>query len=135
VILRLAGLYGAGRVPRIADLREGKPLPVAAGAWLNLIHGHDVGSSIIAAWEHPQPRRLYVLSDGHPVRRCDYYTAAARIAGAPLPVFAETTANSSQAQRATSEKRVWAKRFRHDLLPTLKFPSYREGLVDSLQKK
>jgi nucleoside-diphosphate-sugar epimerase len=133
VILRLAGLYGKGRVPRIADLREGKPLPAASNGWLNLIHGEDVGSAILAAWQHPSPRRLYVVADGNPVKRCEYYREASRLARAPEPQFVETPASSSRSQRATSQKRVWAKRFRWDLVPRLRFPSYREGLAEALK--
>ena len=90
VILRLAGLYGPQRVPRIVELKAGNPLPVAADSWLNLIHQVDVVSGIIAAWHHPQPDRLYVVSDGKPVKRADYYRTAATLWDAPEPLASST---------------------------------------------
>jgi nucleoside-diphosphate-sugar epimerase len=38
IILRLAGLYGPGRIPRAADLLAGRPIDASRGGWLNLIH-------------------------------------------------------------------------------------------------
>jgi len=49
VVLRLAGLYGPGRLLRAADLLAGRPLSVPAGNWLNLIHVDDAAAAVLAA--------------------------------------------------------------------------------------
>jgi nucleoside-diphosphate-sugar epimerase len=39
--LRFAGLYGPGRLPRLADLRAGRPIAADPDSWLNLVHIDD----------------------------------------------------------------------------------------------
>jgi nucleoside-diphosphate-sugar epimerase len=128
VILRLAGLYGPGRVPRAAEIRSGQPLPVPPRGYLNLIHVDDAARAVLTAWGHPSPARCYVVADGHPVLRRQYDAEIARLTGASPPIYLkdETAAGSS---RGGGSKRIWTARMRRDLLPQLLFPSYREGLA------
>ncbi len=70
--LRLAGIYGPGRVPLLAKLREREPIPVGEGS-LNLVHLDDIVSAIVRLLEQSPPDRLYVLSDGHPIERRQFY--------------------------------------------------------------
>ena len=137
VILRLAGIYGPGRTPRSQDLLAGKPIDAPATGWLNLIHVEDAARIVLLAEERShsvgglrgQPPKLYVVSDGQPVIRGDYYHELARLLGAPAPRFVEPAAESPAAQRAASDKRVNPQRMFADLRPTLLYPSYREGLA------
>ncbi len=85
VILRMAGLYGPGRIPRMRELLAGAPLPVPAAGYLNLIHVDDAVQVVLAAAERAAGRSLYVVSDGHPVPRREYYDELARLLGAPAP--------------------------------------------------
>jgi len=95
VALRFAGLYGPGRLPRIADLRSGRPIPADPDSWLNLIHADDaarivcrVAEAAAASGTAPAiPRPLYVVSDGRPVRRRDWYGHLAALAGAAAPTW------------------------------------------------
>ena len=53
-ILRLAGLYGPGRVPRVADVVDvvaGRPIASPAEGYLNLIHVADAAATVMAAWK------------------------------------------------------------------------------------
>jgi nucleoside-diphosphate-sugar epimerase len=129
VILRLAGIYGPGRIPRSADLLAGKPIDAPAAGWLNLIHVEDAARIVALAAEHIQPPKLYVVSDGQPVVRGEYYRELARLLGAPPPQFIEPAADSPAAQRAASDKRINPRRLFTDLQLTLLYPSYREGLA------
>jgi nucleoside-diphosphate-sugar epimerase len=90
VALRFAGLYGPGRLPRIADLRAGLPIAADPDSWLNLIHVDDAAEivRVVAAAPHPQP--LYVVSDGQPVRRRDWYGRLAAVSGSPPPAWDPT---------------------------------------------
>lgn len=87
VVLRFAGLYGPGRMPRLEDLRAGRPIPVDPDSWLNLIHVDDAAPVVTAISDHPSPERLYVVSDGHPVLRRDWYATLAEHSGSPPPTW------------------------------------------------
>jgi nucleoside-diphosphate-sugar epimerase len=129
IVLRLAGLYGPGRIPRAADLVAGRPIDAPAAGWLNLIHVDDAARIVVLAEQHAAPPCTYVVSDGHPVPRREYYTELARLLGAPPPRFCEPVAGSSTAQRAASDKRVSPRRLFAEIGPTLDYPTYREGLA------
>ncbi len=85
--LRFAGLYGPGRLPRLADLRAGKPIAADPDSWLNLIHVDDAAAVVVAVAVAPSPKPLYVVSDGHPVLRRDWYSRVAACAGTPAPTW------------------------------------------------
>lgn len=152
-ILRMAGLYGPGRIPRIAELREGRAIAVpttgqergSEGGWLNLIHVEDAARIVVAAdeWNESgsalagpaRPRAepiTLVVSDGTPVDRREYFRELARLLGAPSPSFVPPDADSPAALRAADDKRVNPARLRALLGGALLYPSYREGLAASL---
>jgi nucleoside-diphosphate-sugar epimerase len=85
VALRFAGLYGPGRLPRIADLAAGRPIAADPDSWLNLIHVDDAAGIVCRVAEAAGPRPLYVVSDGHPVRRRDWYGRLAALSASPAP--------------------------------------------------
>ncbi len=85
--LRFAGLYGPGRLPRLADLRAGRPIAADPDSWLNLIHVEDAASVVVAVADAASPKPLYVVSDGRPVLRREWYGRAAALAGAPAPTW------------------------------------------------
>ena len=85
IVLRLAGLYGPGRLQLIERLRAGQArVPRAAPHWANRIHVDDAAQAIAHLLALPDPQPLYlgvddtplpldVLYDhlaGLPVRRC-----------------------------------------------------------------
>jgi nucleoside-diphosphate-sugar epimerase len=129
IILRLAGLYGPERIPRSNGLLAGLPIDAPSTGWLNLIHVEDAARIVVLAVQKAQPPKLYVVSDGNPVIRGDYYGELARLLGAPPPRFVEPRADSPAQQRASSDKRVNPRRLFADLSPALLYPSYREGLA------
>ncbi len=129
IVLRMAGIYGPGRVPNLDGLRRGEPLAAPADGWLNLIHVDDAAAVVLAAERDARPPRLYVVSDGHPVLRRDYYAEVARLAGAPQPRFTVAAAESPATSRATADKRINNRRLVAELRFDLQFPSYRKGLA------
>ncbi|MCU0876919.1 MAG: SDR family oxidoreductase [Pirellulaceae bacterium] len=135
VILRLAGIYGPGRIPRSADLLAGRPIDAPREGWLNLIHVDDAAGIVLQAANAdlsrvagPRPV-LYVVSDGQAVPRGEYYQELARLLGAPPPQFVEPTADSPAAARAASDKRVMPHKLLREIAPTLVYPNYRAGLA------
>jgi nucleoside-diphosphate-sugar epimerase len=127
--LRLAGLYGPGRIPRSSDLVAGRPIDAPAHGWLNLIHVDDAARIVLLAEERASPPRTYVVSDGAPVPRAEYYAELARLLNAPPPRFVEPAADSPAALRAGSDKRINPRRMFAELKPTLLYPDYRAGLA------
>ncbi len=131
-ILRLAGIYGPRRIPRVADVLAGRPIEGPNCGYLNLIHRDDAVSAILAAWTRRQDRRkLYLVADDQPVIRSRFYQQIAVQCGVPEPAFAANDKPSLSA-RSASNKRIWNRRLRRDLLPQLHFPTYVQGLTDLL---
>jgi len=127
IIVRLAGIYGPGRIPLAEKLRAGEPLQVPQAGWLNLIHVSDIAAMLRRLMEVNARESLYVFSDGNPVARMDFYRTLAKLCGVEDPKFAEPDPNSSRMQRA-GKKRVNPRRLIGELNLQLRFPSYREGL-------
>jgi nucleoside-diphosphate-sugar epimerase len=129
VVLRLAGLYGPGRIPRRADMVAGRPIDAPARGWLNLIHVDDAAHIVLLAEERAQPPRTFVVSDGAPVERAEYYSELARLLSAPAPQFIAPPTDSAAAKRAGADKRVSPRRLFSELHPSLQYPTYRAGLA------
>ncbi|MGD9647578.1 MAG: SDR family oxidoreductase [Pirellulales bacterium] len=128
--LRLAGLYGPGRVPRQQDLAAGQPIAAPRDGYLNLIHVDDAVDTVLAAERlNVPPPRLYVVADGQPPLRRDYLAEVARLVGGPAPTFVEPAADSPTAERADGDKRVDSAQLLAELNLRLNYPSYREGLA------
>lgn len=121
--LRFAGLYGPGRLPRLEDLRAGKPIPTDPDSWLNLIHVDDAARVVCAVAAAAAPKPLYVVSDGVPVRRLDWYTHLAKLSGSPPPTW-DTEALRSRG----ADKRVNPAQLFRDIPITLDYPDSFQGL-------
>jgi nucleoside-diphosphate-sugar epimerase len=132
IILRLAGIYGPGRIPSRNELISGRPVNAASDAWLNLIHVDDAARIVLAVEKQVRPPRLYLVSDGHPVRRREYYAEAARLLRAPPPVFSDAPAEALSDRRGNSDKRVNNARLRSEVRFDFQYPSFREGLAASI---
>ncbi|MEX0977601.1 MAG: NAD-dependent epimerase/dehydratase family protein, partial [Pirellulales bacterium] len=46
VVLRLAGLYGPGRIPLAGEISSGRPIAAPENGWLNLIHVDDAAAAV-----------------------------------------------------------------------------------------
>ena len=142
-ILRLAGIYGLGRVPYLDRLRAGDPIPVPEHGLVNLIHVDDAAAIVVAAASTPPTNtekpslspELYCVSDGHPVERAEYYGEVARLLGSPAPRFVASDADLPATRRASSSKRVSNARLVEKLYSVFKIPTYREGLATILAEQ
>jgi nucleoside-diphosphate-sugar epimerase len=134
IVLRLAGIYGPGRIPFLDKLRAGEPIPAVSEGHLNLIHVDDAAKVVVAAAEFTETQRnrkrlIYCVSDGHPVERGEYYREVARLVGAAPPTLVTPDLNSPRAARAESDRRVKNTRMLAELGVQLAFPDYRAGLA------
>jgi len=106
--LRFAGLYGPERLPRLADLRAGRPIATDPDSWLNLVHVDDAAAVVTAVADAPAARPLYVVSDGAPVLRRAWYERLAELAGAPPPAWDESAPRSRGGDKRIDPSLVWA---------------------------
>jgi nucleoside-diphosphate-sugar epimerase len=133
-VLRFAGLYGPERLPRRAALERGEPVAGDPEHFLNLIHLDDAATAALAALlaTTPEPGPLYVVADGHPVSRRDFYGAMAEFLRLPPPAFAVGPAAGDRAGRDASHKRVRADRIGRELGVSWRYPDFRAGLAACL---
>jgi nucleoside-diphosphate-sugar epimerase len=132
IILRLAGIYGPGRVPFTDELLAGEPIPARGSGYINLIHVEDAAEVVVAAGDSELAGigpRIYCVSDGQPTQRGTMYSEVARLVGAPPPIFVEPDANSRRATRAENSRRIANERMVAELRVTLAYPDYRSGLA------
>jgi nucleoside-diphosphate-sugar epimerase len=129
VILRLAGLYGSGRLIRRTALERGEPIAGDPEHWLNLIHVEDAARFAAALLVRDEPpRRLYEASDDRPVPRREFYGFVARHLGLPPPTFAAGATPS----RDISNKRVDSRRIKVDFGLSCVYPDFETGVPASL---
>jgi nucleoside-diphosphate-sugar epimerase len=126
IILRLAGIYGPGRLPQKSRLAAGKPLP--GTGHLNLIHVDDAAQVALDAEVQGVPPRTFCVSDGHPVVRGDYYAELARLWKLPPPLLAPV-AHQPSSNRGSTDKRIDNQRMLRELQTKLRYPDYRQGLA------
>jgi nucleoside-diphosphate-sugar epimerase len=131
IILRLAGIYGPERIPRRDELLSGKPIAALPDVWLNLIHVDDAAQIALAVDQQVRPPRLYLVSDGHPVLRREYYAEAAQLLKAPPPVFSAGETQAPTVRRGSTDKRINNARLTSEVRFELQYPSFREGLLAS----
>lgn len=132
-ILRLAGIYGPGRIPLASKILAGEPLAVPLEGFLNLAHVTDIARMISLVITRELQHNLYVFSDGHPVGRATFYRELARLCGVDEPIFAEPDANDSRSRRATS-KRIDPSRLVRETEFRFRFPDYRAGLRQAIRE-
>lgn len=131
-ILRLAGIYGPGRVPLARQIAAGKPIDAGADGYLNLIHVDDAASVVLNAWQRRNtlgslPLSLYAVADDRPVLRRDFYQAVAKHLGVSAPQF--SVPDGVLSARSSSNKRIWNRRLHRDLIGRLRYPTYVSGLA------
>jgi len=127
IILRFAGIYGPQRLLRRDALVKGEPFVGDAEKWLNLIHVSDGVRAVHAAENRGTPGRTYLIADGTPVTRRDYYSHLAELLGAPLARFEQ-----SPLPRAEPNRRISIGRAQSELGFVPEYPNYREGLAASM---
>jgi len=129
--LRLAGIYGPGRVPLAAKLLAGEPLAVPREGHLNLVHVTDIARMIIQMLPHRMQHPLYLFSDGQPVLRETFYRELARMCGVNEPNFVDPDPGAPKTRRAT-DKQVNPLRLVTETKFEYQFPNYQIGLAAAL---
>ncbi|QDV52340.1 SDR family oxidoreductase [Gimesia fumaroli] len=143
VILRLAGIYGPGRLlARMQQIKAGEPLTGRPDAWLNLVHLADIVNTILKCDTDIHLESHYLVSDSQPITRQEYYETLARLLKAPHPQFAGDSPGQSalkslrmhSTERAAGlNKRCSNLRLRETLGVELVYPTIQEGLPQAIE--
>ena len=131
-ILRFAGIYGPGRVPTQAVIESQQWKKLSACGYLNLIHVDDGARIIEMVAAEPPESQTYLVSDGHPPLRREYYEFIAKHFGiTELPwKEAETVPASS---RSANNKRIANKKLLNRYAFEFEYPDYKSGLTEALK--
>jgi nucleoside-diphosphate-sugar epimerase len=114
VSVRLAGLYGPGRLQLAERLREGKArAPRHEPVYANRIHVDDAAAALVHVLRLPDPARCYLGVDDTPLPLHEFYDAVAAAIGAappadgPPPPGIGSKRLSNQRLRATGWVPAW----------------------------
>jgi nucleoside-diphosphate-sugar epimerase len=137
VILRVGGIYGAGRLP-IERLKKGLPiLKEEVSPYTNRIHQDDLARICIAAAEDGRSDvsnvEIYNVSDGQPSTMSYYFKAVAKANGLPQPpevtqAEAEKVMTAGMLSYLKESRRLDNKKMLEDLQITLRYKNLEEGL-------
>jgi nucleoside-diphosphate-sugar epimerase len=133
VVLRVAAIYGPGKLPR-ARLEKGLPvLREAESGFTNRIHADDLASICLAAMQHGRADEIYNVSDGSPGTMTDYFNQVADHLGLPRPAQislaeAETQVSAGMLGYLKESRRIDNTKMVRELKVVLRYPSLQSGL-------
>jgi len=130
-VLRFAGIYGPDRVPTKQRVEAGEWKKLSSAGFLNLIHVDD-GARIVDQVAKTEPAgETYLVGDGNPVLRRDYYSYIAKCLGVEQIPWSETEVDPKSA-RSGSNKRISNKKLVEQFDIQFDFPDYRAGLKQAM---
>ncbi|MCS7090107.1 MAG: NAD-dependent epimerase/dehydratase family protein [Verrucomicrobiota bacterium] len=132
VILRISGMYGAGRGYWLRRFFEGPDLlDQERHRWINQVHRDDVVGALMVALERSPKGRIYNVTDDEPTTPASLFAWLEERLGRPP---ANRTGVLPRANRGTGLKRVSNTRLKTELGWTLQYPTYREGYRAELRR-
>ncbi|NOR43578.1 MAG: NAD-dependent epimerase/dehydratase family protein [Gammaproteobacteria bacterium] len=133
VILRVAGIYGPGKLP-LARIKSGQPIVNQQDSpFTNRVHAHDLVDVCEKALLNSGITGFYNVTDGHPGTMYEYFTGVATAMNLPAP----PAISLEEAQQQLSEgmlsymaesRRINNKKLLHDFELKLKYPTLKDGL-------
>jgi nucleoside-diphosphate-sugar epimerase len=130
VILRVSGIYGAGRGHLYQQYLRGEALiPGRGERMINMIHVDDVVGATIIALDQAKSGEVYNVTDDEPVSYLEFFKWLSKRLNRPTPPFAEEV---STRKRGITNKHVSNRKLR-ELGWTLKYPTFREGYEAEIQ--
>ncbi|ATX82627.1 Nucleoside-diphosphate-sugar epimerase [Mariprofundus ferrinatatus] len=138
-VFRLAGIYGPER-NILGWLKEGGYKAVAwqPAHWSNRIHVDDIVAALMAAMHAPVMGRIVNLADDEPLPHSEYVTQLASLIGAPAPEILSPERGERELTPMALEffrdnKRISNRLLHRELLPNLKYPSFRDAVSELMQ--
>lgn len=130
-ILRFAGIYGPGRVPTRNLIQSKNWKKLSAAGYLNLIHVDDGARVVTLVAEQPPAGETFLVSDGQPSFRKEYYEFIAEQFGVDEIPWEESEVKPEES-RSGSSKRISNRKFIDRFEFQFDFPDYRSGLKNAL---
>ena len=133
IVLRLAGLYGPGRIVGATALRRGEPISGLPDKFLNWIQVDDAAGACLAALDRGEAGRVYLAADDRPIARLEYYRLLAGLLGVAAPRFEPLAPGSDTGRRSDANRKVRNRRIRAELGVAWNYPDIRTGLPAALE--
>lgn len=131
VVLRVSGMYGAGRGYYLRRFFEGPGLaPGEADRWINQVHRDDAVEAVICALERADNGAVYNVTDDEPVRLGSLFAWLEERTGRPAP--AGGAPGEGRRRPGSGNKRVSNARLKADLGWRPRYPTFREGYEGEL---
>jgi len=140
VILRVAGIYGPGKLP-LARLKAGEPvLREAESPFSNRVHVDDLVTVCRAAMERGWPGAVYNVTDGRPTTMTDYFNHVADAFHLPRPPQVgrkEAPQQMSEGMMSylAESKRVGNRLLHTELAVLLRYPDLASGLASCVREE
>ena len=134
LIIRVPGIYGAGRLP-LGKIRDRQPvLKADIAPFTNRIHADDLAAITLDLLKKGENGEIYNVTDGHPSTMTDYFQMVARYAGLePLPEIDMQTAERELSTGMLSYLRESRKISNTKLMRTIGVPLRYPTLADGLE--
>jgi len=138
VILRVAGIYGPGKLP-VKRLQSGQPMVGEADSPItNHIHALDLVRVCLAAMQHGGNGEVYNVSDGRPGSMTGYFNQVADYLQLPRPPVisraqAEQRLSPGMLSYLGESRRLSNRKLLEQLQIELLYPSLAEGLPACLE--
>jgi nucleoside-diphosphate-sugar epimerase len=126
-VVRLGGIYGAGRTRLVDRLRRGEAA-CAAGPprYGNRIHRDDCVGALRHVIALPRPDPLYLAVDHEPADECEVLRWLARELGLPPPKIVAADGAGPRSNKRARNDRLVASGYR------FRYPTFREGYAAEL---
>jgi len=133
-ILRSSGIYGPGRGHLFRRFMNGNAVIEGDGKrFLNMVHRDDLAEAIILALDRVEQRGVYNITDDEPVTQLEFFKWLSEITGRPMPPFGPEPDHSTR-KRGITNKRVSNKLFKETFGFKYKYPTFREGITEELNR-
>ncbi len=130
-ILRLAGIYGPGRTPRLQAIQNRDWSQLSPYGHVNLIHRADAAHIIDILSQEQVVNETFLVSDGEPVLRRVFYEFIAKQLNV-LPIDWSVVSQPDVSQRASADKKISNRKLLRHIDYKFVFPDYQSGIVDAL---
>jgi len=140
VILRIAGIYGPGRLP-VKRLTANTPLPPSEEiGFTNRIHVDDLVTIMLAAADRGSDGAIFNVADGAPCSTRDWFEQVAQLTGLPPPPLISLAAAQTQLSPMfmsflRESRRLDISRLREELHVELAYARPLDGIRASLAEE
>lgn len=135
---RLAGIYGPGR-SALDSVRVGNARRInKPGHAFSRIHVEDIVQTLISSMHKPNPGAAYNMADDLAAPSQEVIKYACEILGLPVPPllpYDETDMAPIARSFYADNKRIKNDKIKNELDVKLKYPTYKEGLQNCLEKE